>query len=155
MATTTENLGMTLPDATDPVDVTVLNGNFSAIDTFAGQQTAKETEQDDRLTAIETSVGDIYGLGAPIPSGTDWDTLTDVGVYYVASSSAMGTMSNAPTTGAGGRLEIRAANAAAHRIQIFYAASATNPRFYMRLYLLQSGTMVWTPWYLYAGTVVS
>lgn len=38
MATTTENLGMTLPDTTDLVDVTVLNGNFSAIDTFAGQQ---------------------------------------------------------------------------------------------------------------------
>lgn len=55
MATTTENLGMTLPDTTDPVDVTVLNGNFSAIDTFAGQQTAKDTEQDDRLTALETS----------------------------------------------------------------------------------------------------
>ena len=55
MATTTENLGMTLPDTTDPVDVTVLNGNFSALDTFAGQQTAKDTEQDDRLTALETS----------------------------------------------------------------------------------------------------
>lgn len=41
MATTTENLGMTLPDTTDPVDVTVLNGNFSAIDTFAGQQAGR------------------------------------------------------------------------------------------------------------------
>lgn len=41
MATTTENLGMTLPDTTDPVDVTVLNADFSAIDTFAGQQSAR------------------------------------------------------------------------------------------------------------------
>ena len=41
MATTTENLGMTLPDTTDPVDVTVLNANFSAIDTFAGTQTGR------------------------------------------------------------------------------------------------------------------
>lgn len=55
MATTTENLGMTLPDTTDPVDVTVLNGNFSALDTFAGTQTEKEAEQDGRLTALETS----------------------------------------------------------------------------------------------------
>ena len=55
MATTTENLGMTLPDTTDPVDVTVLNANFSAIDTFAGTQAEKETDQDDRLTALETS----------------------------------------------------------------------------------------------------
>lgn len=41
MATTTENLGMTLPDTTDLVDVTVLNANFSAIDTFAGTQTGR------------------------------------------------------------------------------------------------------------------
>lgn len=41
MATTTENLGMTLPDTTDPVDVTVLNGNFSALDAFAGQQAGR------------------------------------------------------------------------------------------------------------------
>lgn len=41
MATTTENLGMTLPDTTDPVDVTVLNGNFSALDDFAGQQAGR------------------------------------------------------------------------------------------------------------------
>lgn len=58
MATTTENLGMTLPGTTDPVDVTVLNGNFSALDAFAGQQTAKDTEQDGRMTAIENEVTD-------------------------------------------------------------------------------------------------
>lgn len=55
MATTTENLGMTLPDTTDLVDVTVLNGNFSTLDNFAGTQTEKDTEQDDRLTALENS----------------------------------------------------------------------------------------------------
>lgn len=55
MATTTENLGMTLPDTTDPVDVTVLNGNFSTLDTFAGTQTEKDTAQDGRLTALETN----------------------------------------------------------------------------------------------------
>lgn len=52
MATTTENLGMTLPDATDPVDVTVLNGNFSALDAFAGTQTEKDTEQDDAIAGM-------------------------------------------------------------------------------------------------------
>lgn len=41
MATTTENLGMTLPDTTDPVDVTVLNGNFSVLDDFSGQQAGR------------------------------------------------------------------------------------------------------------------
>lgn len=52
MATTTENLGMTLPDTTDLVDVTVLNGNFSTIDTFAGQQIAKETTQDTTIAKL-------------------------------------------------------------------------------------------------------
>lgn len=52
MATTTENLGMTLPDTTDTVDVTVLNGNFSALDTFAGAQTEKETEQDTAIAGM-------------------------------------------------------------------------------------------------------
>ena len=32
---------MTLPDTTDPVDVTVLNGNFSTLDAFAGQQAGR------------------------------------------------------------------------------------------------------------------
>lgn len=52
MATTTENLGMTLPDTADPVDVTVLNGNFSALDAFAGQQTAKDTAQDTTIAKL-------------------------------------------------------------------------------------------------------
>lgn len=52
MATTTENLGMTLPDTTDPVNVTVLNGNFSTLDEFAGTETEKETEQDAAIAKL-------------------------------------------------------------------------------------------------------
>lgn len=40
MATTTENLGLTLPAGTEKADISVLNENFQAIDTFAGQATA-------------------------------------------------------------------------------------------------------------------
>lgn len=43
---------MTLPDTTDPVDVTVLNGNFSTLDAFAGTQTAKDTEQDAAIAKL-------------------------------------------------------------------------------------------------------
>lgn len=40
MATTTENLGLTLPAGTDKAEISVLNENFQALDTFAGQATA-------------------------------------------------------------------------------------------------------------------
>lgn len=40
MATTTENLGLTLPAGTDRALVSDLNGNFQTIDAFAGQATA-------------------------------------------------------------------------------------------------------------------
>lgn len=40
MATTTENLGLTLPAGTDRAEISVLNENFQTLDTFAGQATA-------------------------------------------------------------------------------------------------------------------
>ena len=41
MATTTENLGLTLPAGTDRVLVSDLNENFQALDAFAGQQAVR------------------------------------------------------------------------------------------------------------------
>lgn len=96
-----------------------------------------------------------FGLGTLIPNNTDWNTLIDIGNYYVASSSNMATMTNAPTTGAGGRLEVKNANAATTKIQMFYTASATNPRFYIRMYLLSGGTLIWTPWYQFTVTALT
>ena len=61
MSTTTTNLGLTLPAGTDPADIAVLNTNFGLIDTFAGQQTAKDTSQDARMTAIENDAIDRDG----------------------------------------------------------------------------------------------
>ena len=40
MATTTENLGLTLPAGTDKAEISVLNENFQEIDDFAGQATS-------------------------------------------------------------------------------------------------------------------
>lgn len=40
MATTTENLGLTLPAGTDKAEISVLNDNFQALDDFAGQATS-------------------------------------------------------------------------------------------------------------------
>ena len=61
MSTTTTNLGLTLPAGSDPADIAVLNTNFGLIDTFAGQQTAKDTSQDARMTAIENDATDRDG----------------------------------------------------------------------------------------------
>lgn len=61
MSTTTTNLGLTLPAGTDPADIAVLNTNFTTIDTFAGQQTVKDTAQDARMTAIENENTDQDG----------------------------------------------------------------------------------------------
>lgn len=51
METTTENLGLTLPAGTDRALVSVLNENFQAIDTFAGQATADIQEAQETANA--------------------------------------------------------------------------------------------------------
>lgn len=95
MATTTENLGMALPGTTDPVDVTVLNTNFSAIDTFAGQQNEKETEQDAAIAGMapflsgkkvyEHYFGSTSGSDTYTATATDFGTgdLRKCGVYLI------------------------------------------------------------------------
>lgn len=51
MATTTENLGLTLPAGTDKAEISVLNENFQAIDTFAGQATSDIQEAQETANA--------------------------------------------------------------------------------------------------------
>lgn len=41
MATTTPNIGLTRPGYTDDVDITVLNTNFTTIDTYIGELLTK------------------------------------------------------------------------------------------------------------------
>lgn len=51
MATTTENLGLTLPAGTDRALVSVLNENFQTLDDFAGQATADIQEAQETANA--------------------------------------------------------------------------------------------------------
>lgn len=44
MATTTPNIGLTRPGYTDDVDITVLNSNFTIIDTKIGELLQKVAE---------------------------------------------------------------------------------------------------------------
>lgn len=146
MATTTENLGMTLPATTDPVDVTVLNGNFSALDAFAGQQTEKEASQDDAIAAKAT-VRDIMGAGTAIEAGTDLDTITTFGTYSGASNAGY---LNCPITSAF-RLEVVAVAYNVRRQQRLYPQSATMSAYYIR----SEGPSGFGSWYRFTGEVVS
>lgn len=112
-------------------------------------------ESNYQLTKNKTSKEDVFGSGILIPNNTDWDTLTDIGNYYVASAANMATMTNSPTNNVGGRLEVTTANAVAHRIQRFYTASTVNQRLYIRMLVLQSGVLAWTDWCVYYGTFAS
>ena len=69
MSSTTENLGLTLPDITDFYDVGVTNTNMSLIDSAVGQIAdtgAKETS----VQSIITSVGTTTDTGGTATTGT-------------------------------------------------------------------------------------
>ena len=69
MSSTTENLGLTLPDATDFYDVGVTNINMSLIDAAVGQIAdtgAKETS----VQSIITKVGTTTDTGGTTTTGT-------------------------------------------------------------------------------------
>lgn len=149
MATTTENLGMTLPATTDPVDVTVLNGNFSTLDAFAGQQAAKDTEQDDAIAA-KMGLEDVYGMGTTIPASTDLDTLTDCGRYFSPNAATSGTLTNCPFP-SGGFLLITEYGTATMIQNLWPTPKAQAGTFFSRRY----GSGTWGAWYKFTGEVVS
>lgn len=55
MATTTPNIGLTRPGYTDDVDITVLNGNFTIIDTKIGELLQKVAELASQQSSSETT----------------------------------------------------------------------------------------------------
>lgn len=57
MATTTPNIGLTRPGYTDDVDITVLNGNFTIIDTKIGELLQKVAELASQQSSSETTEG--------------------------------------------------------------------------------------------------
>lgn len=56
MATTTENLGLTLPAGTDRAEISVLNENFQTLDAFAGQATSDIQEAQETANAAAPQV---------------------------------------------------------------------------------------------------
>lgn len=57
MATTTPNIGLTRPGYTDDVDITVLNSNFTIIDTKIGELLQKVAELASQQSSSETTEG--------------------------------------------------------------------------------------------------
>lgn len=55
MATVTPNIGLTRPGYTDDVDITVLNGNFTIIDTKIGELLQKVAELASQQSSSETT----------------------------------------------------------------------------------------------------
>lgn len=55
MATTTPNIGLTRPGYTDDVDITVLNSNFTIIDTKIGELLQKVAELASQQSSSETT----------------------------------------------------------------------------------------------------
>lgn len=159
MATTTENLGMTLPDTTDLVDVTVLNGNFSTIDTFAGQQTAKDAAQDDTITQLSSdvqskaSLADIFGVKPAIQNGTDLDTMRTPGAYACGGATVAASLVNCPTHTDAFIMYVDNIVATSRIIQRLYAVNTASgvPCIYIRA-LYSAG---WGAWYRFEGVAVS
>lgn len=57
MATVTPNIGLTRPGYTDDVDITVLNSNFTIIDTKIGELLQKVAELASQQSSSETTEG--------------------------------------------------------------------------------------------------
>lgn len=86
MATTTENLGLTIPAGTDRAEISVLNENFQKLDTFAGQAT------DDIQQAQETA-------NAAAPQSTTYTkTQTDALLADKANKSTTYTKTEVDTS---------------------------------------------------------
>ena len=57
MATVTPNIGLTRPGYTDDVDITVLNTNFTTIDTYIGELLTKVAALEAAQQATAANVG--------------------------------------------------------------------------------------------------
>lgn len=86
MSSTTENLGLTLPDVTDFYDVGVTNTNMSLIDAAVGQ-IADTGAKEASVQSIITSVGTTTDTGGTATTGTVMGKLNAIQNFVDASVS--------------------------------------------------------------------
>lgn len=81
MASTTTNLGLTKPAYTDSADVAVINSNMDILDTKIGA--IGNTSVASQIGTLSEQIGHYSGT----ETGDDFNTLTQSGVYTVATST--------------------------------------------------------------------
>lgn len=118
--------------------------------------TTYSTDQAAQDAAIngKASVSDIYGLGTSISSGTDLDTLTNVGVYYCSTAGIASSLINCPSVYPF-RLEVRNTNGLTRYLQTLIDAVpsgslAGQVTVYRRVYTASG----WGAWRKFEGVVV-
>lgn len=159
MATTTPNYGLTKPAGTDPVDISVLNGNADIIDTaLHGLDISKQDAEDgmglsqESFTTVEKEALALINAAFPFvlqrgeytlndQSELTFDTLTDT-KYYRYTASAIG---NPVSGGYGIIVNIRYT---AYAVQLLFSqTTATAPtQLLYRIGTNMSTTPTWRDW---------
>lgn len=108
----------------------------------------------DMAIAGKASVADIYGLGTSISSGTDLNTLTQVGVYYCSTAGIASSLTNCPSVYPF-RLEVCTTNGLTRYLQTLIDAVpsgslAGSLTVYRRVYTASG----WGAWRKFEGVVV-
>ena len=92
--------------------------------------------------ALASGNGSVYANGESIASGADLNNYTTPGNYYSADSTVSASLSNAPSVGAGFRLEVKTTISSTVLVQVAYYA--LNP---VQIYVLSlSVSEGWTSW---------
>ena len=105
-------------------------------------------DKQDVSTIDATIISDIYGLGVVIPNGSDLDTYTAAGIYYVSNSTNAATILNIPVGGSGFKLLVRYLSAA-NRLEQTYLKPNQPEYIYRRT---NAGT--WSSWYRFDGNAI-
>lgn len=166
--TTTPNMGLTKDaESGELYSVARVNANSDKIDTYCGENrsriTSLESGKQDALTFDTaptsmstnpvTSGGVFSALWSltDIESGTDLDTLTDLGIYRCRTGTITDTLSHCPIAGGSGfRLVVNRTSHTTKFYQLLMPASVTDANIYLRKY---DGS--WGSWFRFAGQEVT
>ena len=109
MASTTPNIGLTLPTGTEGWKRSVINGNFTILDTKMGA--VGNTPLQTQINTLSSQLGEkTYAISASsmavIPSNSDLDNYTTPGSYYSPNSTTTATLLHCPVSGSGFSLHV-------------------------------------------------
>lgn len=135
--TITPNLGLKKPGSSDPIDISALNDNADAIDTFAG--------------GVQTQLARfvVYDSGTQIEQDADLDTYTTSGTYY-CNSADVSSVSNIPN-GLENAFRLDVWDLPAERRQQRIYPDGSVPVVYIR----NSLSTGWGSWYKFEGVEVT